>query len=343
MRTRRAYENGVATAPKGKVHTHYDNLRISRNAPAEVVRAAYRALSQKYHPDKNRRPDAVRIMAILNASYAVLSDETLRRRHDAWIEAQEAGVMPDPPSSAEAPAAAFGNDRPMPDPPPRQAYAQAYATHAEAVGELPGEWQAGAPSYLVMLLGGSLILAFAILLLMHERSMLHPLPLLSAALKAAHAEAADDDAAAYAPVNVIVLPPPPKIRIPLGPDGRPWPLGPKVYADGGLPGGGRAALTIDNSRNPHPVYVKIRSAAGPGVSELFIPRHRLYAMDDLPAGIYLLKYRDLQTGDAMESGALLLPEVTAEAADRYQPLRVVLSATNAAADPGFHFISASRF
>ena len=37
----------------GKIHTHYDNLKVARGAPQEVIRAAYKALSQKYHPDKN--------------------------------------------------------------------------------------------------------------------------------------------------------------------------------------------------------------------------------------------------------------------------------------------------
>ena len=35
-----------------KIHTHYDNLKIGRNAPASVVKVAYKALSQIYHPDK---------------------------------------------------------------------------------------------------------------------------------------------------------------------------------------------------------------------------------------------------------------------------------------------------
>lgn len=29
------------------VHTHYDNLKVARNAPPEVVRAAFRALAQR--------------------------------------------------------------------------------------------------------------------------------------------------------------------------------------------------------------------------------------------------------------------------------------------------------
>ncbi|MFS2006007.1 J domain-containing protein [Duganella sp. CT11-25] len=74
----------------GKIHTHYDNLKVSRMAPQEVIRAAYKALSQKYHPDKNPGDEkAARIMAILNSAYDTLSDTQRRKEHDEWIAAEE--------------------------------------------------------------------------------------------------------------------------------------------------------------------------------------------------------------------------------------------------------------
>lgn len=73
-----------------KIYTHYDNLKVARNAPPEVIKAAYKTLSQKYHPDRNSDdPDAARIMAIINASYEVLSDPEKREKHDIWIAEQE--------------------------------------------------------------------------------------------------------------------------------------------------------------------------------------------------------------------------------------------------------------
>lgn len=81
-----------------KLRTHYDNLKVSRDAPQEVVRAAYRTLSQKYHPDRNPSPDAERIMRLLNQAYAVLSDPERRAEHDDWIDGQgqEGSDRPDP-------------------------------------------------------------------------------------------------------------------------------------------------------------------------------------------------------------------------------------------------------
>jgi len=73
-----------------KIHTHYDNLKVARMAPQEVIRAAYKALSQKYHPDKNPGDEkAARIMAILNSAYETLSDPHRRKEHDEWIASEE--------------------------------------------------------------------------------------------------------------------------------------------------------------------------------------------------------------------------------------------------------------
>ncbi|HHC1001781.1 TPA: J domain-containing protein [Klebsiella pneumoniae] len=61
------------------MRTHYDNLKVSKDAPVEVIQAAYRTLAKKYHPDINKNnPEAVRIMQIINASYEVLIDPLKR-------------------------------------------------------------------------------------------------------------------------------------------------------------------------------------------------------------------------------------------------------------------------
>lgn len=78
-----------------RIRTHYDNLKVAQDAPIEVIRAAYRSLCKKYHPDRNRgNPDAERIMSLVNRSYAVLSDPDRRRAHDEWIAEQGAAARP---------------------------------------------------------------------------------------------------------------------------------------------------------------------------------------------------------------------------------------------------------
>ncbi|MEO7599117.1 MAG: DnaJ domain-containing protein, partial [Opitutus sp.] len=73
-----------------KFRTHYDNLKVSRDAPVEVIQAAYRTLARKYHPDTNASAvKAETVMKIINASYEVLSDPVKRAAHDQWIAEQE--------------------------------------------------------------------------------------------------------------------------------------------------------------------------------------------------------------------------------------------------------------
>lgn len=72
------------------MRTHYDNLHISEKASPEVVKAAYRALAQKWHPDKNahQREKAERYFKIITRAFEVLSDPDERSEYDAWLSGQ---------------------------------------------------------------------------------------------------------------------------------------------------------------------------------------------------------------------------------------------------------------
>lgn len=74
-----------------KIRTHYDNLRVARNADTATIRAAFRSLSQKHHPDKNPedRERAEAIFKMIGRAYDVLSDPHKRRQHDEWIAREE--------------------------------------------------------------------------------------------------------------------------------------------------------------------------------------------------------------------------------------------------------------
>lgn len=81
--------------------TYYDVLRVERDAAPERVRAAYRKLAQRYHPDKMPgNANAARAMAAINAAYEVLSDPHRRAEHDLWIRRAERTSRPLPPVPA---------------------------------------------------------------------------------------------------------------------------------------------------------------------------------------------------------------------------------------------------
>src|SRR3954452_889809 len=87
---RRRDEAMKIVAMAESVPTYYDVLQVERKASPERVRAAYRKLAHKYHPDKMPgNANACRAMAAINAAYEVLSDPQRRAEHDLWIRRAE--------------------------------------------------------------------------------------------------------------------------------------------------------------------------------------------------------------------------------------------------------------
>lgn len=85
------------------IHTHYDNLKVSRNAPPEVIRAAFKTLSQKFHPDRHGgNVRATQTFQLITAAYEVLSDPQRRRQHDDWIARTERKMQREAAAAAEA-------------------------------------------------------------------------------------------------------------------------------------------------------------------------------------------------------------------------------------------------
>ena len=73
--------------------THYSNLKIVQNAPDAVIRAAYKALCQQFHPDKHQndsdKAKAERVMRIITEAYKVLSNPVTRKEYDEELLRQE--------------------------------------------------------------------------------------------------------------------------------------------------------------------------------------------------------------------------------------------------------------
>ena len=69
---------------------YYEILEIKENASEEVIKAAYKALAKKYHPDsfKGSNSEREKSMAQINEAYRVLSDEAERKIYDQKIKFQ---------------------------------------------------------------------------------------------------------------------------------------------------------------------------------------------------------------------------------------------------------------
>ncbi len=96
----------------------YEVLQVDRRAEPEVIRGAYRALARLYHPDFG---GSARVMATINAAWAVLGDPARRAAYDA-----EPRALDDRPPVAPMPAPTAAPEPPthgQPIPQPRQGLA----------------------------------------------------------------------------------------------------------------------------------------------------------------------------------------------------------------------------
>ncbi|KAL1819654.1 hypothetical protein DCAR_0415957 [Daucus carota subsp. sativus] len=60
----------------------YDILGLEKSASVEDIRKAYRKLSLKVHPDKNKAPGAEEAFKMVSKSFMCLNDEESRKRYD---------------------------------------------------------------------------------------------------------------------------------------------------------------------------------------------------------------------------------------------------------------------
>lgn len=68
--------------------THYEVLGLLPQAEDVVVKAAYKALAQKFHPDKHKtnKEQYTELMARINSAFEVLGNKALRQKYDQLLE-----------------------------------------------------------------------------------------------------------------------------------------------------------------------------------------------------------------------------------------------------------------
>ena len=70
---------------------HYERLKVTQDAPPEVIRAAYRALAQALPQDEHREAR----LTELNTAYETLIDPELRQAYDTVLTVSVPAPMPD--------------------------------------------------------------------------------------------------------------------------------------------------------------------------------------------------------------------------------------------------------
>lgn len=63
---------------------YYDILGVPRDATERQIKKAFHRLAMKYHPDKNKSPDAETKFREIAEAYETLSDEKRRREYDQY-------------------------------------------------------------------------------------------------------------------------------------------------------------------------------------------------------------------------------------------------------------------
>jgi hypothetical protein len=272
------------------IRTHYDNLKVARDAPSEVIRAAYMALSKRFHPDRNPgNADTARVMVLINTSYEVLSDPGKRHAHDQWVAEQERmatwagepGRRPNQPAPRPAPT------QPQPAP----------TISAKTFAHIIRNW---------ILYG---LAAFFVWALVTDKTGAPPLgPKRYRAIPA--------------PVR------PHYVKPTAAPNGNAWPVA-AGYVEGyqRLHADGLSTVTVDNSRNDSDVFVKLVSlddAEAYPVRQFYIPAFGRFALGKLTAGRDDIRYRDLGTGGLSRSEAFGLKETSTADGTQFSNITMTL-------------------
>lgn len=297
-----------------KIHTHYDNLKVSRHAPPEVIRASYKALSQKYHPDKNPGDEkSARIMAVVNTAYNVLSDPVRRKEHDEWIASEEWEV-----EWLESSSAKEGQPR---------KHAEHHDGQSRPKPRRRRLWRD--PRWWLGLSGCFVSGAVAAVLTIEQQPDIVPSALAWSGMAQAESiktgrpdalgvdASSDDWARRVGPEGA--KGPPPEVRalavtqlsVPAqapdcstdlqtlaAPSGDPWPLE-SSYLPGYPVGndGHEMQVQVDNSANAAPVFVKLYDLdRRANVRHAFVQQRSSFTFDKLAAGKYEVRYQNIVDG-----------------------------------------------
>jgi curved DNA-binding protein CbpA len=323
---------------------------VARGAAPEVIAAAYRSLSRKYHPDHNLGDTkSEQHMKALNAAYAVLSDPMKRKEHDDWIASEEAKYHRASSPHTNAPY------RPKPSTPAPKSDPSLKDIARKLLQEYPVQahlrkfWAL----YLAVIVFGALWTAGVF----DDRADEHDYEAaarwanaqnnaaaaeanpLTEAWRAAHPDSTGNEAQpasentgsrrSYQEDGTAVQSnTEPQATATTAPNGSSWPEH-ASYVQGyeRLNTSGRSRVTIDNSQNSSNAFVKlvdISNSRPHAVRSVFVPAYASFTIRSISPGTYDIRYKDLQDGGLSRSETFTLSEITEGNSMRYDTMTITL-------------------
>jgi len=123
-----------------EVEDLYAILNVTPGSDSVVIRAAYKALMLKYHPDTNPSKDATDKAAIINRAFSILSDPTKRAAYDASRSRQSTRRASGQRGEHKAPPSQSSSTKAPPAPPPRPSTSAPPPRSEESKPRFPKEW-----------------------------------------------------------------------------------------------------------------------------------------------------------------------------------------------------------
>ncbi len=84
-------------------HDWYAVLQVAPDADAEVISAAFRALSKKFHPDRSGDESTLAQQQVIGEAYSILSDPQKRLAYDQKVQARAAAERARAKADAQPP------------------------------------------------------------------------------------------------------------------------------------------------------------------------------------------------------------------------------------------------
>lgn len=330
-----------------KIHSHYEELTVARNASPEVIRAAYRSLSQKYHPDRNPgNTEATRIMASLNVAFEMLFDPEKRKKYDQWIATTEGSTFVHhavPPSSTASPRyRPFTVDETKLRPTSTSWHSRMRVPWKDLARSLRDPKLSFARKAGLVLVAALRhwpwygLAAFVIIALVNYQPgppLPGPKPYVMEAPPVPVGAPSNPGTFTFEEAQFMKAPPVPArspayVRSAAAPNGQPWPASSDYV--GGYPKintGGLSTVTVDNTQNDSDVFVKLvilnYTKAYP-VRQFFISSHGSFTVRKVTAGNYDIRYRDLSSGVLSRSQAFDLEEMPVDNGTEFSNITMTL-------------------